>query len=85
MLWRRQPFSEIEWIVVDFFNKHRSSCAPLAQRRLGGQDWRKIAEELGLPLDTARRRYSRCLDLLRKHVHTDPVLEALRDAWFKHP
>lgn len=66
------PEERLELIVIEVFQKHRTSCVELARAFFCCRDWITVARDLRLSHDTVRGRWARCLALLRKLCREDP-------------
>jgi len=63
----------LELVVQEIFESHgRPECRELALRYFDEHDWKVIGEDLGLGYAAVRKRWSRCLTLVRESFASDP-------------
>lgn len=68
----------VELIVGEYFRRQaKPECLQLATAHFEGQGWNSVASELGVSDVAVRKRWSRCLSLLRDEFESDPALRAL--------
>ena len=63
----------LELVVQEIFESHgRVECQELALRYFDEHDWKQIGEDLGVGYAAIRKRWSRCLTLVREAFASDP-------------
>ena len=68
----------IEFVVGALFEREgHHECGSLAQEFFSERDWSVVARERNLSAAAVRKRWSRCLDTLRRAVRADPWLSNL--------
>lgn len=68
----------VEFMVLQVFEgEGRTDCRDLARAWFECRSWKDLAGELDLAPAAVRKRWSRCLELPRRHFATDPDLNAL--------
>lgn len=71
------PVDRVRFVVLEFFRSHKASCCELALAYFQTKQWNTVAAELGKTPLAIRRRWSRCVDLLRKQAAEDPSFALL--------
>lgn len=70
--------ARVELVVLESFRRHgRAECQELAHAHFDGREWSAVAASQGLTDVAVRKRWSRCLELLRGEIERDPQLRAL--------
>ncbi len=63
----------LELVVQEaFLDAGAEACAGLARAFFAERDWRQVADDLGVGHATVRKRWSRCLTLVRDVLRRDP-------------
>lgn len=62
----------IEFMVMEIFRgENRQECLELARAWFDGRNWKDLAQRHGVNHATMRKRWSRCLELPRRHLAAD--------------
>ena len=65
--WRgTDPAERLSFVVLQFFERERSACTPLARAFLAGHDWNEVAARAGVDPAAIRKQWSRCVAHLRR-------------------
>lgn len=68
----------IEFLVLEIFRREgKEQCLELARGWFSGRNWRQLAERIGISHASARKRWSRCLELPRRELGSDPAYAPL--------
>jgi RNA polymerase sigma factor (sigma-70 family) len=68
----------IEFLVLEIFDREgKDQCAELARGWFAGRNWKQLSERIGISHATARKRWSRCLELPRRVLGSDPTYAPL--------
>ena len=63
----------VEFVVQELFvRESRSECAQLAQAWFSRSNWKEVADQMGAAHTLVRKRWSRCLEFVRKKLADDP-------------
>jgi RNA polymerase sigma factor (sigma-70 family) len=66
------PGPELDWVIyliLAWFNEHRSACADIALRRyFDGLSWKDVADRLGTRTEAAKKQWERCREFLMRSV-----------------
>ena len=70
--WRgTDPAERLSFVVLQFFDRERSACTPLARAYFEGHDWAEVAAKTGLSPAAIRKQWSRCVAHLRRTLVGD--------------
>jgi DNA-directed RNA polymerase specialized sigma24 family protein len=70
--------ARVELVVLESFHRQgRFECEQLTLAHFAGQEWSGFAADHGLTDVAVRKRWSRCLEMLRGEIERDPQLRAL--------
>lgn len=65
--WRgTDPAERLSFVVLQFFDRERSACTPLARAFFAGHDWEEVAAQTGQSATAIRKQWSRCVAHLRR-------------------
>ena len=67
----------VQFIVLEYFRQQESQCLELAKAFFDEHDWETVAKTKRLKTAAIRKRWSRCVDRLRKEARTHPDLMVL--------
>ena len=68
----------LELVIGEFFRRQaKPECQQLATAHFEGRGWNNVANELSISDVTVRKRWSRCVSLLRDEFERDPALRGL--------
>ncbi len=71
------PRDRLQLVVEELFRRESNiTCGELSRAYFLSRDWREVAAEVGLTHDTVRKRWSRCVRLLRERMREDADLSA---------
>lgn len=73
------PLERVRFVVLEFFRTNHASCHELAQPYFEANDWNVVAARIGRTPDAVRKRWSRCIAVLRQSLRGD--LGSLFAAW----
>lgn len=73
------PVDRVVSAAVAFFHENDAGCLELAGHFLRDREWSEVAGLLGRQPAAIRKQWSRCLDRLRRAVHTLPEFSPLRE------
>lgn len=65
------PATRLEFVVLEYFRSTRSSCLEIANAYFEARSWPAVAARTGIRPATVRKRWSRCLEQLRKAARSN--------------
>lgn len=66
------PLARMEFVVLEFFRGRHAACYELAVAYFNDRDWEQVAEAVGKSHAAIRKRWSRCVAVLRSVARRSP-------------
>lgn len=66
------PLERLRFMILEYFRTNRAPCHAIALVYFEGQDWKTVAGRMGRPYSAIRKQWSRCIQVLRDALGSNP-------------